>query len=104
MRSAVAAVLLIMAACAEPVANDPAPVASAPNPPTSVGRAVDVAYHCGPLDLGGDPERWLDLTAFEGEIELMIQEAARQEYEASRSWWESMEWRTASETATSILL
>jgi hypothetical protein len=104
MRLVLIAIVLTVSACAEPIPDAPVPVDVADSPTTSAVLPIEVAFRCGRTDLGEDPDQVSGFPPFSGDLASMMQEEAREEFEASREWWDSLAWRIVSETESTLLL
>ena len=103
MRLILIAIVLAVSACAEPIPDAPVPIDVAVSPTTSAVTPIEVAYRCGQVDLD-DPDQVSEFLPFSGDLASMMQEQAREEFEASGEWWDSLAWRIASETESTLLL
>jgi len=103
VRLVLIAIVLAVSACAEPIADAPVPIDVAGSPTTSSVPPIDVAYRCGQVDLD-EPDQVSAFRRFDGNIASMMQEEALEEFEASSEWWDSLGWRIASETETTLVL
>ena len=103
MRLVLIAIVLAVSACAEPIADAPVPIDVAGSPTASSVPPIEVAYRCGQVDLD-EPDQVSTFPPFDGNIASMMQEEALEEFEASSEWWDSLAWRIASETETTLVL
>ncbi len=103
MRLILIAIVLAVSACAEPIPDAPVPIDVGDSPTTSSVPPIEVAYRCGPVDLD-DPDLVAAFPPFDGDIATMMPEEAQEEFEAGREWWDSLAWRIASETETTMVL
>ena len=103
MRLILIAIVLAVSACAEPITDAPVPIDVGDSPTTSSVPPIEVAYRCGPVDLD-DPDLVAAFPPFDGDIATMMPEEAQEEFEAGREWWDSLAWRIASETETTMVL